>query len=429
MPFSSNHDRIAFIKRFPDAAVFDAARMRGWKFSRGRPSVDVLVALWSTERYAHWLDFIATKLERDYPAGPPAYARTSLPPGFDDDDEPVHSAPTPMPIPPVPAGNPQPMGTAVDLSEYIKRDECAKAILAAALPLQRELKIEAAKIEALQGRIIELEKRAPVQINIGDVKLPPIEGQHSQFARMVKWLTIWRSTKLHPLLVGEASSGKTSAALAFAKMKNLPFHMQPQVTDSFGILGYRAPNGDIVETAFSQAWKHGGVYMIDEMSMNGPDALGALNAALSVMLAPLPGVGTVPPHADFYCIAADNSDTGASLKYSARSPVDGATFDRFIRIEWNIDRGIERSMSAGFDDWLQVVWAVRDYINSREIQHVGATTRATHAGAVALKAGVFSRMEILEDTLRKGILCDNWDDVLSLPAVKTFLAGGEDAIL
>ena len=62
MPFSSNHDRIAFIKRFPDAAIFDAARMRGWKFSRGRPSVDGLVNLLSTERYAHWLDFIATKL-------------------------------------------------------------------------------------------------------------------------------------------------------------------------------------------------------------------------------------------------------------------------------------------------------------------------------------------------------------------------------
>jgi hypothetical protein len=64
---------------------------------------------------------------------------------------------------------------------------------------------------------------------------------------------------------------------------------------------------------------------------------------------------------------------------------------------------------------------VRRFIENRDIQHVGATMRATIAGVEALQSGAFSRLEILEDTLRRGVLVDSWDEILRLPQVKEFL--------
>jgi MoxR-like ATPase len=414
--FSSMPSMLAFIRQFPDSAVFNAARAAKWQFSRGRPSVEVLLHTWET-KYPHWIEYVAKGLNREYPSGPPAFAKTDLPPSFQDDAAP--SFPQPLPA------QTRETSATVDLSEYSKKVETAAAIIAAANPILREMNKHVARIEVLEARIIDLAKRAPLQLTVNSVKLPPIEGQHFNFPRMVKWLTLGASI----LLIGPAGPGKTTAALEFAKLKGLAIHCQPLTMDSFGVFGYTSPEGRIVDTEFSRAWKHGGVFLWDELSMSSADAIGALNAALANRLAPLPGVGTVPPHADFYMIGGDNSDTGASLKFAARTVLDGATLDRFIRIEWPIDTMIEERMSGGFADWLNAVREVRNYIDTRELQHVGATPRAVIWGAMALKSGALTRIEILEDTLRKGILADSWPDILKLSAVQAFLKDEENAIL
>jgi len=269
-------------------------------------------------------------------------------------------------------------------------------------------------------RLTEIENRRPVVITIADkVSSLPIEGEHYLFPVMVQWLEL----KNHVLLIGPASSGKSSAARAFAKLKGLTLYSQPQVVDSFGILGFIGPQGRI-ETPFTKAWEHGGVYLIDEISMNGSDALGSLNDALAGGYAPIPGMGYVKAHPDFYCIAGDNSDTGANAKYSARNVLDGATMDRFVTIDWPIDPEIERMVAGRHLDWLAAVRAIRAYIESNDIQHVGATVRAVIFGREALDRTSLPRMTILEQTCRKGLLRDNWSQVLNLPAVKTFLQGG-----
>jgi len=173
--------------------------------------------------------------------------------------------------------------------------------------------------------------------------------------------------------------------------------------------------------------EHGGVYLIDEISMNGADALGSLNDALAgdfgKRFAPIPGKGYIPAHPDFYCIAGDNSDTGANAQYSARNVLDGATMDRFVTIDWPIDPEIERLCAGRHLDWLYAVRAIRAFIGKNDIQHVGATVRAVIAGREALDRTKLPRMRILESTCRKGLLRDNWEQILRLPEVATFLKG------
>ena len=310
---------------------------------------------------------------------------------------------------------------------HISRDSAeilAKAITHQAIrPLSDTLK-------TITQRLETLETSKPVQINIGEIKLPEVSGQHERFPRMAKWLNLRVKgtdgavlSRTHCLLVGPAGTGKTTAAMAFARMMGLDLYAQPVTADAFGVTGFVSATGEIIETEFSRAWKNGGVLLWDELSISLPDALAALNSALANGFIALPGIGNVKAHPDFYFVAGDNSDTGASAMFSARSTLDGATLDRFIRIDWPVDLKLESSLANGYTRWLDCVRAIRAFIADRDIQHVGATSRAVIQGAQALQAGCFTPTEILEDTCKKGILADSWAQVLNLPAVQVFLKG------
>ena len=293
--------------------------------------------------------------------------------------------------------------------------------------LQREtaagFAVRDSAIEALKARVIELSKQAPVQFVVDNKPLPVVTGQHREFKRLMFWLELGH----HLLLVGPASSGKTTAAIEYAKLKGLELYSQPLTMDSFGVLGFVGPQGR-VETEFSRAWIHGGVFLWDELSMSSPEAIGALNAALANGFASFPGLGVREKHKNFRMIAGDNSDTGASLKYGARALLDGASLDRFIRLDWLIDPTIENGLGGSFPSWLACVRAIRAEIEVRDIAHVGATMRATIAGCKALatqahRDGLITRQMILEDTCRRGALIAEWPAMLNLPAVRAFLQG------
>jgi hypothetical protein len=285
--------------------------------------------------------------------------------------------------------------------------------------LTRSQRAEGNRLLALAEKVEALEKRAPVQFVVRGVESPIVEGQHYLFPEMVQWLEMG----FHALLVGPASSGKTSAAFAFAKMKGLPLYSQMQTVDSIGVVGYLNFQGERIETDFTKAWMNGGVYLIDEMSTNGSDALACLNAALANRKTTIPGLGILEQHPDFYCIAGDNSDRGATIEYSARQLLDGATLDRFIRLQWEIDPVIEAALCPDYPDWLSCIRGIRAFIKDRQIAHVGATVRSLIQGATALRAGALGRDRILEATCAKGILRDEWPAILNLPAVRAFLKG------
>jgi midasin (ATPase involved in ribosome maturation) len=405
---ATNDELRAYIGTFSGEQIIDAARAQGWKFSRGRPSAEALINIWSAS-YPHWLQriaswFIITGTVPSMPASKPAPATIpndwiDTPPAPSVD---IHSALEPI------------RETIERIGENVERFGAnADYAHRIATAVRNELH---ASISALRE---EITRQAPIQITINNVTLPPISGQHYKFPELVRWLSQGENV----ILVGPAGTGKTTAAFEYAKLRGLTLYSQPQTMDAFGVFGFIDAKGEIVETEFSRAWKNGGVFLWDEISISSGDAVGALNAALANRYAPLPGIGTIPAHPDFVCIVGDNSDTGASVKYSARNLLDGASLDRFVKIEWDIDPIIETCMASGHDDWLACVRAVRAFIDAREIAHVGATPRAVLQGAKALTAGNLTREQILTATLKKGILAESWAEVLRLPEVEAFLAG------
>lgn len=297
------------------------------------------------------------------------------------------------------------------------KEIASKAVSEAFEPLSDSVATLKAEVQAIRSA-------RPVVFTIGDkVSTLPITGQHYLFPKLVQFLESQDLEYRNILLIGPASSGKSRAARAFAELKGLTLYSQPQTVDSFGVLGIETPT-KIIITPFAEAWENGGVLLIDEISMNGSDAIGAMNDALAGGFAALPGKGYVKRHPDCYVIAGDNSDTGASAKYSARQVLDGSTLDRFIRMEWPIDPALETTLAGDKRSWLECVRAIRTYIDDKDIEHVGATVRAVIQGRNMLNRGTsLTRLDILEATCKKGILKDSWEQILRIPAVSRFLQG------
>jgi MoxR-like ATPase len=418
----------AYLGSFPAEVFYEAAKICGARLPVGRPAKDTadniyrIVSITPTVANA-----IVTRLNRLYPDGFRSTANDwtddpapSRPQAGALNGEPVAPMQTPLESPVSDAAL-QALGVRVGALESWRNGSPDEFnikgwIHNAVSPVSQAL---ADSNSRLTSRIEALEKQTPIVIQTPVFKSEPISGQHYQFPRMVKWLTL----KHNVMLIGPAGTGKTSAAVAFADAMKLPLYSQPLSLDSMAVLGFVIPNGDIIESEFYKAWVNGGVFLWDEISMSAPDAVGALNAALANGFCTLAGLGNVKRHPDFYCIAGDNSDTGASAEFSARSLLDGASLDRFRRIDWPVDPLIEDKVSGGHSSWVAAVRAIRAFITDNGIAHVGATMRGVIAGAEALSAGCFTRTEILEDTMRKGVLVAEWSRVVSLPAVRAFLQG------
>jgi len=411
-----------------------AARMAGLRFKNGAPGFDKAGIIQTLMGHPSILRATIASIKRMEGENIPAPQITPF--SLMDDVE-AESKPQFMPpVPAIPQVTQTPQGAGFQVSpeqwdnvlrklggihsDYLTRGQgreiAVQVSSAAVAPLL-------GSIEALKAKVIELEKRAPVVFEVNQVKTPEVTGQHFLFPKMVMFLESQALEYRNIMLIGPASSGKSSAARAFAGLKGLKLYSQPQTVDSFGVLGIETPN-KIIVTPFAEAWLNGGVLLIDEISMNGADAIGAMNDALAGGYAPLPGHGYVKRHPDCYVIAGDNSDTGASAKYSSRQVLDGATLDRFIRMEWPIDPALEDSLAGDSRAWLAAVRAIRAYIDNRDIAHVGATIRALIQGRDMLRnAPSLTRLDILEATCRKGILVDSWAQVKSLPEVTRFLQG------
>lgn len=408
-----------------------AARMAGLRWKNGDPAYNKEGVIRELQfRPSVLLATVANIQAMDRGQSAPASRVDSS--GLLDDIAAESGGPLPASVPqaaPIPAP-----GASVDLSAYVTRvswSDGRQADDAQTRARIQNLSNETARgfeardksIESLKAKLIELEKRAPVQFVVDGKTLPVSTGRHQTFTRMA----FWALQGNHILLVGPASSGKTTAAMQFAEDMSLELYSQPLSLSVFDVLGFVGPQGR-VETEFSRAWINGGIFLWDELSMSAKEAIGALNAALANGFASFPGLGVIKKHDNFRMVAGDNSDIGGTLKYAARELLDGASLDRFIRIEWDIDSAVEDSLGASAPGWLACVRAIRAFIDARDIQHVGATMRATIAGCRAMqtpafKAGQVPRAWILEDTCKRGALAAEWPAVLQLPAVRAFLQG------
>jgi transcriptional regulator with XRE-family HTH domain len=240
--------------------------------------------------------------------------------------------------------------------------------------------------------------------------------RHKNYPLLLKNL----SCEIPTWLYGEAGSGKSTGVMLVAKELGLPFYclsVCPMTTKS-EFMGYRDAHGNYHDTAFRQAYQHGGVYLVDEIDNGNPSVLSVLNSAIAQPYCSFPD-GIVTRHKDFRFVATANTiGKGATASYVGRNRLDGATLDRFSMIEWHIDERLEAAILALVEkakeelnikaggnktprEWLDYVRACRYICRDFNINHI-VSTRASIYGKKLLEAGVGFK-HVTEMTIYKGM--------------------------
>jgi midasin (ATPase involved in ribosome maturation) len=254
---------------------------------------------------------------------------------------------------------------------------------------------QAATIDEAQVlRIVNeaLSKQEPKIIEVrsekGNVK---IEGFiHNQFESILNVA----NQHLHIWLTGTAGAGKTQVCEQVSKALNLPFYslsVCAQTTES-KLLGYNDANGNFVSTIFYEAYKNGGIFLLDEIDNGNANVLSVLNAALANGLCCF-ACGMVQKHKDFICIAAANTiGTGGNIQYVGRNRIDAATLDRFIMIDFKIDEVLEMNISPN-KEFTKVVQELRKKASKKGMSII-ISPRASINGGKLINAN-FSTDEAL----------------------------------
>lgn len=263
-----------------------------------------------------------------------------------------------------------------------------------------QAKPEAQEIDETKVRELikaELSKQKPAKLDIfinNEIKAT-IEGQtHKQFNQVLKVA----ASRLHIWLTGSAGTGKTTTAEQVAKALNLPFYcvsVCAQTTES-KLLGYNDAHGNFSSTIFFEAYKNGGVFLLDEVDNGNANVLSVLNSALANGVCAFP-CGMVKKHDDFICIAAANTiGSGGNIQYVGRNRIDAATLDRFIFINFEIDAELENILSLK----KQFTATIQKLRAKAEIKglNVIISPRASINGGKLIEAG-FTEAEALDMVL------------------------------
>ena len=300
--------------------------------------------------------------------------------------------PAPAPAPAAPAA-PAPAPAGDIASAITAAITAAMAASQPAAPALPEAEIIALIKEHSQSRTITIKTEDDLTPHV------TIDNAHSQLPELLMVL----DAGIHPYLVGEAGSGKTTLAEHAAKALGLDFYSTSKVDDIYPLSGFENAQGKYVPTDFYRFAKNGGLFLLDEMDASHHSALTWLNAALSNGYVDMPA-GRLTMHSTCKFIASGNTDGhGANARY-LREHLDGATLDRFAVIHVDYDLELERAITLAINptahawvEWVQNIRANAIKDNSPLL----VSPRASISGAKLLKAGMaLERVEQL--TVWKG---------------------------
>ena len=251
---------------------------------------------------------------------------------------------------------------------------------------------------------------APRQIVVkterSEVKIDGV--QHFNFEKLLRACEA-KSPDGHRLNVwvyGPPGTGKTTAARNVSKALDLPFYCTGALLTKYDITGFIAAQGELIRSAFREAWEHGGIFLFDEIDGSDPRALVAFNSALANGVMAFPD-GMVERHPDCVIIAAANtSGLGATAEYSGRMKMDMASTDRFIMLDWPIDEQVELALASN-KAWVKAVQKVRANVKERGVKNVAITPRATIYGCALLETGL-SIDDVKAMVLRKAMSPEQW---------------------
>jgi cobaltochelatase CobS len=233
-----------------------------------------------------------------------------------------------------------------------------------------------------------------------------IEGAHPVLEKLVTALSVG----YHVYLYGPAGSGKTTLAQQAATALQRTFFHTGALLQKYELLGFLDANGNYRETAFYKAFKHGGIFLFDELDSSHPQAVIAFNQALANSEITFPdSPEPVKAHPDFVAIAAANTNgQGATAQYQ-RNKLDAATLDRFVKFTVDYDTALEERLAraeyarlGGTDAeilarWLLRVAQIRGQANSLKLNAL-ISPRTSIRGAGLLAAG-FTESETLAATI------------------------------
>lgn len=235
----------------------------------------------------------------------------------------------------------------------------------------------------------------------------PVGAAHTNFPLLLQTCQArdGHGCRLNILLVGPAGTSKSTAAKQVAKALNLSFFPMSAIDSKFELFGFIDANGKAVETAFKKAWRDGGVFCFDELSASSAQAFTAFNGCLANGIAPFPD-GALERHPDCVIIAGDNVFGAPTAEYNGRNKMDAASMDRFIKIQWDIDPVLERTITQN-DSWVDLVQSIRQAVQDKGIRGHLITPRASINGAALLRAGI-DRKTAARLTMQKGMTDDQW---------------------
>lgn len=201
--------------------------------------------------------------------------------------------------------------------------------------------------EYLQGKVADFYAQHPARIVVEVPKSKPVEVDlcHYNFDKLVRMA----GARLNIALIGEAGSGKTHGAQQCASVLGLKhytmsFHAKMTATD---LRGYCDAVGKYNASPIYTALKEGGVLILDEFDRANTEVTVSLNNLLAGSSYLFPNGEEVAKHPDFIVIACQNTTGhGASKQYASASRQDGATLNRFVKLEWNTDEALERCVAG-----------------------------------------------------------------------------------
>lgn len=239
-------------------------------------------------------------------------------------------------------------------------------------------------IEQVGNRISELTK--PMQFDIhtnGHKQEFTVDCAHKLLPMALRKIAAGEPV----FLIGPAASGKTTAMKQVADALGLefyPYSCGPEMTQ-FTIFGYNDANGTFQPGILFKPFTTGGLLLLDEIDRSNPAVLTALNAAIDNQYCAFP-CGVQRAHESFRVVAAGNTyGNGYDHDYVGATRLDGSTLDRFTKMYWGYDEGLERRI-FGSTVWTAYIQAARKAVAELGLKII-ISPRASRRGNKLMAAG------------------------------------------
>lgn len=176
-------------------------------------------------------------------------------------------------------------------------------------------------------------------------------------------------------LHGDHGLGKSTIAIRLSQILGVRLYFLPRITDEFvQLIGYKDANGVFHTTQFNEAWKNGGVLLIDELDRCDPMSVSVINGALASNLWIINGE-RLPRNPKLIIVGTGNT-IGADNRY-ATNMLDSAFLSRFILQKITFNDDVAKGILGEYSDCLDKIKAamIGRSLNYRHIEHLFITKR------------------------------------------------------